>query len=397
MSNNLRPLAAALGITLTIAAAGAVLATNRHQNHHQGPPTGWTGGLVTLAPDPPPTPTPWSPPIVHPATGVNLIWTTVPGHDQLLAAYDWSGTVRGSFTLPQDSSGHVGPIAPSADGQRLLITMPDDTLHVFAAQGADLGKLGDDRDARRVWAGDDAHICSLSTDQSDTTATLSLLALGAKPRTVTTLHWPEGDGGPRLAACDVASDLAVIVVSLGDDGAGHVVEIRVVRLSTGATLRDVHPPAPDFSGPEPRRVPGALWDATSSTDGKLLLVEPWSEDDMVEHPLDWQIADSVSGRVLAHVTASTAELVGDGRWLLTGGDLRDWHTGATIATPAGCCTGVSATQPGGDAMVVRIPTGPPPTPTAQASAADQPPPDAYVILHLDGRFTRLVCCGASPV
>jgi hypothetical protein len=314
----------------------------------------------------------------------------------MLAAYDWSGTSRGSFTLPAPPT-QLGEIRPSPDGQRLLMSMPDDTLHVFTAQGADLGRLGAGSKVHDVqWAGDDTHFCTMSSDPSYTSSTLGFVTLGANPRTLTSLHWPEGNGGARLEACSAASDLAVIVVSLGDDDAGHVVEIRVVRLSTGATLRDVHPPEPDFSGPEPRPVRGALWDATSSADGRLLLLMPWAADPAV-HRLDWQIADSVSGRVLAHVSASNADLVGNGRWLLTDGHLLDWRTQATIPAPPRCCDGVLAVDLAGDAVVTGIATGPPPTPVPPGGVGTEPPPDDLVILHVDGRVDRLACCGATMV
>jgi hypothetical protein len=395
------PLAGALGAALLFAGGGTGVALVHHHQSHKvstmeptSPPipADWKGGLVTLAPD---TPTPSLPPPVPPPAGVDLLWATVPGDDTTIQAIDWSGKVLGRLTLPA-SRNQLGDVAPSPDGQRILISI-DSKDHVFSAQGRDLGQLpGESFYKGFAWADDDTHFCGLRSGPTQyTSAQLVVTSLGARERTVTAMHWPEGNGGARLLACSMKSDLAVLSVGLGDDSAGHIVEYKVVRLSTGATIRDVHPPAPDWTGNEPRPVPGSLDLIIASGDGRLLALEPYSGN-MEVHAADIPVVDAVSGRVLRHVTASSVDFTGDDSAVVTDTARIDIATGRSTAVPARCCHGISAARPGSSDVVVAIATGPPPTPGTSSQPADQPPDD-YVLWRADGSTLKLACCGITII
>ena len=403
MNVEMRPLAGAVGIAVVIATGGAAVAMAKHHGHTNHASagtsadatiTGYSGGLHTLAPDAPATLTPSQPPDVHPDTGVALLWATVPTNDQVLAAVDWSGVVHGRLTLPVPRS-QLGTIIPSPDGQRLLLDSYNDAVHVWSAQGRDLGAVGGTVDDSS-WAGDDTHVCAASREAEETSAQLSLVTIGGRTRAVTTMHWPQGNGGMRVVACNVSSDLAVLSVSLGDDNAGHVVEYKVVRLSTGATLRDVYPPGPRYDGKNFQDTPGALWDITASADARFLILTPYAADSMVR-PQTLQVADTVTGRVEGHFTAEEAEFAGDSSHVLADSNLLDWRTGRSVAIPGRCCPAYVAVRPGSSDFAVSIPTGPPPTPNGSSTFSDpnaQPPPDDYVVLRADGSTAKLACCGS---
>lgn len=397
------PLAGALGAALLFGGGGTgVVLLNHHQTHKVSTtvptsppiPADWKGGLVTVAPDTP-TPSPSPPPLpMPPPTGIDLLWAIRQGDESTMEAMDWSGKMRGRFVLPATRY-NLGDVSPSPDGQRILISI-DSKDHVFSAQGRDLGQLPGESFFRGiVWADNDAHFCGLRTGPTQyTSAQLVLTSLGGSERTVSSMHWPEGDGGARLLACSMKSDLAVLSVALGDDSAGHIVEYKVVRLSTGATIRDVHPPEPDWTGANgPRAVPGSLDRVAASGDGRLLGLEPYSPD-MEVHPADIQVVDAVSGRVLRHVTASSVDFTGDDSAVVTDTARIDIATGRSTAVPARCCHGISAARPGSSDVVVA--TGPPPTPGSSSQPAE-PPPDDYVLWRADGSTLKLACCGETII
>ena len=395
MDTRLRPLAAAAGIAVLIGAAAiAVVAKDRAARPVATPRTGgYSGGLHTLAPDPSPTPAPPPPPpAVPPPTGVDLIWRTVPGSDTMLQALDWTGHVRGTLRLPQPHA-QGDSLTPSPDGQRIIEGSGNDAP-IVTAQGAVVGTTPDSSD---TWADDGRHLCGVTAHEdgpSGSSERVVFRAVGGPARTVTTMRWGTGNGGAALVACSVSRDLLVVSVSLGDDSAGHVVEIKVVRLSTGAVIRDVHPPAPDWSGNEPRATPGSLQMVTASTDGSLLALEPYTGDPVIADSPPVQIVDTVSGRVLGHAPGPVWGFSGDDALVSSQPGLVDWRTGRTVWAPR-FGGGVVDVEPGGAGVVVtELPSATTPKPSGYTgSSVDQPPVYDYDLRRPDGSTTLLSCCG----
>jgi len=375
------PLSVAVGAALLIATTGVVAAVQHHHARR-------AAALVTT-PAPPTsasTPVPSRPP-VPPPQGVRLIWRTVATNNTMLEAIDSSGTRRGALVLPR-SLPKLGDITPSPDGQRLLVSM-DGQYRLLSAQGADLGLVPGASDNSSVsWSDDDRHLCEMVRD-TDTASHLVLLTLGAKPRTITAMGWPPGNGGAGLAACSVASDLAILSVSLGDDDAGHVVEYRVVRLSSGRTVRDVRPPAPNFSGAALRPVPGALGEVAASADGTRLALTAWTRMDATR-PVT-TIVDTLSGRAVGSLHGGDIAFTADDTAVELGSLQTDWRTGRVTTMPPRCCSGTP--RSGGGDVIIEIPTGPPPTPTS--GVIGPPPPSIVALLHPDGSLVQLACCGAT--
>jgi hypothetical protein len=307
-----------------------------------------------------------------------------------IEAIDWSGQVRGGLVLP-GSMYALGTVIPSPDGQRLLIEH-NSAYSVLSAQGQVVASFPGSNTREWVgWSDDDAHVCAVR-NTGDTAADLLLMTAGGPTRKVTSIHWPRGNGGPSAEVCSVANDVAVLSVSLGDDAAGHVVEIKVVRLSTGAVLRDLHPPAPDFSGPEPRPAPGALVDVTGSPDGRLLALRPYTAMDATT--ANTSIVDTVSGRTVGHVNALVFGFTGDDSAVLSYAGRIDWKTGRTTGRVAGCCGPALAVRHGSADVVVSVDSGPQPTPDARSVWPAAPPQDV-MLLRTDGTTLRLACCGAT--
>jgi hypothetical protein len=257
---------------------------------------------------------------------------------------------------------------------------------VLSAQGEDLGSLPINfTEATAKWADDSTHFCAVRKT-GETSAEILMLSLGAPARRVSTLTWPHGNGWPTLDVCSVKNDVAVVHVSMGEDAAGHIVEVKVIRLSTGATLRDVRPPAPDFSGRDPRPAPGALAWILGSADGRLLALAPYTEMD-AQTALT-PIVDTVSGRVLGRVNGGFVRAFsGDNAAVFTDTGKFDWRTGRQLPLEMGCCDSVAAVRIGGPEVVVYIATGP----AAKNSA--QPPVD-LVLVRPGAPDVKLACCGA---
>jgi hypothetical protein len=386
MKVTLRPLAAALALVLAIVTAGTVAAVRNHHGHaalsSPTPPSQVAAALATPAPTTMPTPTPEPPP-----AGIDLLWRTVPGDAHRIEAIDWSGTLRGGLAIDPSRD-----VLPTADGQRLLVGSADRTEEtVLTAQGQTVARMPvDPKVGEWSWADNGDHLCGLLRSAEAASAQLEVVTVGGQARAVATMTWPGGDGGASLVACSLASDLAVVSVFLGDDDAGHVADYRVIRISTGRTVRDVHPPAPDFSGPAPRSAPGALAAVFASGDAKLLVLTPYTG--MLERvPTRELIVDTVSGRVLGHVTGSFLGFSGDDSAVVTETGRVNWRTGRVTGTVPRCCDGLAGTRPGSADVIVSVATGPPSTMNAGLSAG--PPPVDFVLLRADGTTLRLACCG----
>lgn len=384
MGSRLSPLAGALGIAVAIAAAGVVVTVARHgggARQAAAPVTGgYHGGLVTLAPDAPSTATP-APPSPPPGN-VDLLWRTVAGSDSVIEALDWTGAVRGRLALPRTRD-HLGELVPSPDGQRLLLGV-DGNAEAISAQGQVLGIWSDDTE---VWADDSRHLCTLEQRVEDGrnggSEHVVLRGLDGTERTVTTVSWPVGDGGPEVVACSEAHDLVAVRVALGDDSAGHVVEIKVARLSTGAVLRDVHPPEPRSTGTRFVATPGSLDGVVGSPDGHLLALTPYTGS-MGQDPVVDQVVDTATGRVLGHVKGWVFGFNGDGSLAFTTVGAVDWRTGRVVWTPKAASQGVSDSRPGrAEAVVV----------DGVASSAELA--YDYLLLRPDGSTLRLACCGVT--
>jgi hypothetical protein len=391
MTVKLRPLAAALALVLALATVGTVAAVRNHHGPRASssptPPPQVAAAVATPAPTAMPTPTP-----VPPPAGIDLLWRTVPGDAHRIEAIDWSGAVRGGLAL-DTAVDRLHGVLPTADGQRLLVGSADMSEEtVLTAQGRTVARMSvDPKVGEWSWADKGDHLCGLLPSPQAPSAQLEVLTVGGQARTVATMAWPAGDGGAYLVACSMASDLAVVSVSLGDDSAGHVVDYRVMRISTGRTVRDVRPPAPDLSGSEPKPAPGALDSVSASADAKLLVLAPYTARPG-SGPSREQIVDAVSGRVLGHVTGFVQGFSGDDSAVVTEAGRVDWRTGRITGTVPRCCDGLYGSRPGSAEVIVSVATAPPAT--MNAGASPTPPPDDFVLLRADGTTLRLACCGA---
>ncbi|HEV7678114.1 MAG TPA: hypothetical protein VGQ42_06065 [Candidatus Dormibacteraeota bacterium] len=390
---DVRPLGGALALVLLIAGGSWVAAVTKHHNTgssaQTATPTPWP--IITAEPETPaPTPVPTVPPS-PPPQGVELLWRTVPDQGDRLEAIDWSGQVRGGLLLPADRN-KLGSVVPSVDGQRLLVSVSG-TDTVMSAQGRTLFSLTSESNRDfRTWSDDGNHLCDVRST-GDTSAQVFLVPLGSQPRLLTSLRWPQGDGRLQVLVCSVKQDVAVVSIDLGDDMAGHVWDIKVVRLSTGATIRDVHPPEFADHGGNLTPLPGTLSQVSASPDGRLLALTAWTEPDSHSAPTD--IVDTLSGRKLGHVNGWVRSFSGDGAEVLIETQVLNWRTGKTVHAPAGCCGSIGPARPGSAGIVVGIASGPVPTPGTASSPAQSPPPDDMVLLRPDGSTLHLTCCGQT--
>ena len=392
MKGTLGPLGAAGGILLLIV-VGAIAATAAQHHHSNRPTASASTPVPVLTADP--TPTPTSEPTLAsspPPSGIRLMWRAVAADSPVIEAVDTSGAVRGRLVL--QSSDATFQAKPDHDGQRLLMGS-DGAYHVLSAQGVNLGTLpaASFGDLQPTWSDDDTHFCGMVTDSAGQSARLVLAGLGLGPRVVSSFSWPMGDGGAQVDACSVRNDVAVVHVSLGDDAAGHVVEYRVVRLSTGHTIRDVRPPAPNFSGPDPRPAPGALSYVRASADGRRMALTSWA-DMNVSDPRT-AILDTVSGREIGHINGYDITFTAGDTAVDLGSMRSDWQTGRVTVMPRRCCGPTGAARLGDEDLVVQISGGPPPTPSKSPGQAEGPyPPSIYLLLHPDGSLVRLAWGGA---
>lgn len=402
MTGRDRPLAIALSLALLAGTAGVAVAVSKHRPHAAA--TGvrtvsvdstYSGGLVTLSPGGSDAPTPYPQAPIPAATGIDLLWRSRAGDDQamMLEAVDWSGQVRGRLALPAPR-GELG-ISASPDGQRLLIQRSSG-YEILSAQGQISGTQLVDADY--TWADDSRHLCEVVTDDAaHPTAEAFYVAPDASQRRVAAWAW-EGGGGITVAACSASRDLMVLQLGQGDDSAGHVTEYRVIRLSTGAVLRDVHPPQPVFADNGVRDTPGALATVSASLDGRLLALEPYNGDSRIADAGMESIVDTVSGRVLGHVKGPVAAFSGDDRLALTWTGVVDWQSGRTLWRPRYGDGGGAATPRPGSADVLVSDLSAPPTPVPSGSAGDTSsavPPSLWYVLHADGSATQVACCGVT--
>ena len=385
----LPPLGAALGIPLLVATVGASAAVARHHSPKPAATavaTPLPSNSATAAPfatsTPVPTPTPQPPP-----AGIKLYWRTVVHGTSDIEAVDSFGIVRGRLTLPMPAD--IGDVTSSPDGQRLLLKDPEHYT-VMSAQGRTLGVVPADvvRDGL-TWADDNQHFCSQENNPDDTQTQVFLVGIGGQPRRITTMSWPQGDGGAQLLACSMHSDLAVLRVALGDDEYGHVVEYKVVRISSGQVVRDVFPPQFDTSSKTPRAVPGMIGMVSASGDGRRLALTPWAP---MGAPLPTStIVDAVTGSVLGRmrsydITFSDDDAAFDLTTMRTA-----WQTQTVTAMPRRCCAPKTA---GDEDLIISIQTGPPPT-QSPTGGTEVPPPDTFALLHPDGTVVRLAWGGAN--
>lgn len=376
-----RPLLIAIGLAcaLAITAMSVTLVSRRTQHRTVPAAVSQATPIVSSTP---------SPSLAPPPAGVDLLWRTTAENSALLDALDWNGVVRGHLLLPATLS-NISSVIPSSDGQRLLVGL-DQHYHVLTAQGQDLGVIDASREPFPV--DDFSQFCDLQTSDGPQggSASLSLLGLNRPARAVATFSWSEqGDGGARLVACSVHSDLAVISVAYGDDSAGHVTELRVVRLSTGRTLRLMRPASINLRGGP---TPGALSNVAASEDGRLLALIPYTGIMDNSSPVTTDIVDTVTGRLLGRVQGAVTGFTAEGFAETLRGAI-DWRTGRVMLAPPRCCDGLVAVQPDGTGAVVAVPGGPPPT----AGTAEHPaeyPPDDFLLIRADGTTVKLACCEA---
>lgn len=360
----------------------AVTLANRHTAAKATPQATPTPSAAVATATATPTPLP-----VPPPAGVDLLWRQAGPDVDRLEALDWSGQVVGGIALPA-STENLGGVQPSGDGQRLLIERDAD-FTVVTAQGIEVAHVSGDGGRTRVQWSDGNHLCAVH-QTGEFTADVQLITIGGSTRTVTSLHWPSGDGGPQVDLCSIAADVAVLTVSLGDDAAGHIEELKVVRLSTGAVLRDLHPPGVTDCGRNACGLPGALSMVSASGDGRLLAETRWFPVEVSTATTD--IVDTMSGRIQGHVHGIVRGFSADNASVFTDDGMVNWRTGHVTHLTPDCCGELLAVH--GRDVLLAVPGGPPPT--RDATGATGPyPPSIIVLLHADGSRLQLACCGAQ--
>jgi hypothetical protein len=155
-----------------------------------------------------------------PPQGIDLVYALNPGHPHGLVAYDWSGKRQGAITFP--TWVNIARLRPAPNGSGFMLDPPsqDDYAAYFDRYAHTVFETNDPSFVSQAWADDSTHVC-VYTSEGD--------LLTRDP------GQPE-----RVAHTRVADQFSVAACSLGAD---EVVlassdRVDVVRLSTGATLRE---------------------------------------------------------------------------------------------------------------------------------------------------------------
>jgi len=307
----LAPLAAALGVAVVFAGAGAWFGTHR------------SGGNVAQPAHGAPTPRP-APPggaTLHSTVpaGVKVVYyaTQKPtDRDAEFEAVDWSGRRVGHLSVVAGSD----PVSvdQSPDGQMLVVGSD-----VFTAQGSWLGR-NDAYSSPFVWADDGRSICYNATPpaQSGPASSLVVYSPDRGARIVTQLQ----EAG--VIACSISQDRAIVVTDFGING--NTSSVSVYRLSTGARIARHDYCTTDCSAANTPRVYQASRDAATvieesggltlrnlvtgtvtplhsngrvvnfSWDGTRVVVETRSGTLQSGFNLDIDVLDAKSGRLVWH-------------------------------------------------------------------------------------------------
>jgi hypothetical protein len=306
-------------------------------------------------------------PLSPPPSGVDLYWAPsphqlIPGVTQQLAAYDWSGAVRGGLRLATPLENQL-PILPSPRGSRLLIAGYG-AYSVIDVRGALVGTLPS-IDHTPMWSDDETTLCYIGPKGSATDATsLYVVQPGGTPRRVVAGGAGLFQGGPQVLACSTRNDLALI---LTHPTVNAPMGVLVVRLSTGALLRTLPLPGipADAGGP-------GLWAVVASPDGKLVAVTDATGAQAT-------ILDSTSGAVLGTSPGPVTGFSSDGSRVVTSTEVLNWRTGQVVAAPAGCCWPQLKVDPGSSALIVAVQEQTTPSPSPAARVASSLPIDSVLI------------------
>ena len=269
---------------------------------------------ATPAPAPPataaPAPATPSPPAfaaAPPPAGGRYVWyrrgeLQVPGV-QRLDAVDWSGRHAGTAVLRAS-----GLPIQSPDGEEFLdpgVSPPA----VLAMDGSPLGDVGPAGSV--MWADDSRHLCTLTTSAGpgDGPAPVDLAygAPGGIRRAVRFSGPRSGDSGWSLAACSASADRAVVLLGVGI----MATEARVIRLSTGATLADLH-----------EADSGALSGGVTSHDGR------WQYQDRVDGLA--RLRDLTTGATAGRATGTGAAFSWDATETLIEAQSGNANSGAAL-------------------------------------------------------------------
>jgi hypothetical protein len=188
------------------------------------------------------SPTPLSTQVNVPDSTPLILYHDPANFDQLDGT-TWDGALRGKV-----GSGVTNGGIPNSAGTRF--TVGGD---VYDRTGRVVANIPlDGKSFSGIWADDQAHYCGVARISPDAPTngepgTLQVALPGEKPRDITRIgtFYPRGfdAGGPRVAACSLQNDLAIVAES-GGQGIGTV-QFWAIQLSTGRVLWSHKPAASD--------------------------------------------------------------------------------------------------------------------------------------------------------
>jgi hypothetical protein len=159
-----------------------------------------------------------------PPAGVDLLYVRDAGNPRGLVAYDWSGTRRGSLTLP--TWVEIARLRSAPNGSAFMVdpSTPGDYAAYFDRGGRVLFESDDPAFSSQVWADDSTHVCVLA-DATDGAILITRLP-GQRDRTAQTRL----ASGYTVAGCSLRTETAV--VTSGSD-------LELLTLSNGHLIRSV--------------------------------------------------------------------------------------------------------------------------------------------------------------
>ena len=298
-----------------------------------------------------------------PPAGVQLLYARDLSRPHSLIAYDWTGSRRGSISVP--TWVNLSQLRMAPDGSRFMIDPQSagDYAGYFDRLGRVLMESDEPAFTSQIWAADNAHVCVLMT--TDTGIVLVTRWPGSPDR-VARISTPidQSNGPPKLDACSLGSDTAILQIQTRTSSGDAETQVLRLGLSTGkllvaTTLQNGYAVASHdgayvatgpASGTQPARILRAGDLATPvadlgadmvplgfSGDGSLLLASPRSSDRVTLEAVDWRHAKVVWRRDLGTTyVAWLARAAGkDFAIALTGGDVVVAHGDGKTTVLAG--------------------------------------------------------------
>jgi len=159
-----------------------------------------------------------------PPAGVDLVYVRDATNPRGLVAYDWSGSRRGTLTLP--TWVEIARLRPAPNGSAFMLdpATPGDYAAYFDRGGRILYETDDPAFSSQVWADDSTHVCVLA-DATNGALLITRLP-GRRDRTAQTRL----ASGYAMAGCSLRTDTAVLT---SDN------DLELLTLSTGHLIRAV--------------------------------------------------------------------------------------------------------------------------------------------------------------